>query len=67
MSRKKAILFDLDDTLIVEWKSAEASFIETVAGSAIPVDPHEFLSVIRQVARTYGKIPGLKNKTEFSG
>jgi len=52
------ILFDLDDTLIVEWESAEKSFIETLEQSDIQVDKTEFLKVIRKQAKeNWYKLP----------
>jgi len=45
------ILFDLDDTLIVEWKSAEESFIETISQTNYPVNADEFVKTIRETAR----------------
>jgi putative hydrolase of the HAD superfamily len=45
------ILFDLDDTLIVEWKSAEESFIETISRIDYPVNADEFIKTIRETAR----------------
>ena len=47
----EAILFDLDDTLIVEWKSAEESFIETIGQIDSHVNADEFLKTIREQAR----------------
>jgi putative hydrolase of the HAD superfamily len=45
------VLFDLDETLIVEWKSAEESFIETISGINYPVNPDEFVKAIKEKAR----------------
>jgi putative hydrolase of the HAD superfamily len=45
------ILFDLDDTLIVEWKSAEESFIDTIGLIDNNIDPDEFVKIIREQAR----------------
>ena len=45
------VLFDLDDTLIVEWKSAEESFIETISQTDYPVNADEFVRAIRETAR----------------
>lgn len=45
------ILFDLDDTLIVEWKSAEESFIETISQADFAVNADEFVRAIRETAR----------------
>jgi putative hydrolase of the HAD superfamily len=45
------ILFDLDDTLIVEWKSADESFTETISRINDPIDPDEFIKTIRETAR----------------
>ncbi len=46
-----SILFDLDDTLIVELKSAEESFIETVSQIDYDIDTGEFLKCIREQAK----------------
>jgi len=45
------ILFDLDDTLIVEWKSAEESFIETILQLDSKIDTDIFLNTIRDEAK----------------
>jgi putative hydrolase of the HAD superfamily len=45
------LLFDLDDTLIVEWKSAESSFIQTIVQSGYSIDPADFVKTIRAQAR----------------
>lgn len=47
----KAILFDLDDTLLVEWNSARQTFIETISGLEPALDKEEFVSAIREEAR----------------
>jgi putative hydrolase of the HAD superfamily len=52
------ILFDLDDTLIVEWKSAEESFLETIDQLNFQIDKIEFLKIIRKQAReNWYKLP----------
>lgn len=45
------ILFDLDDTLIVEWTSAEESFIETILQIDSQIDTEKFLKTIREEAK----------------
>jgi FMN phosphatase YigB (HAD superfamily) len=45
------ILFDLDDTLIVEYQSAEDSFVETIKLLDSPIDTGDFLQTIRKQAR----------------
>lgn len=49
----KVLLFDLDDTLIVEKESAEKSFIETskLVEETYEIDASEFSNTIRQQAR----------------
>jgi putative hydrolase of the HAD superfamily len=49
----KAVIFDLDDTLLVEVASAEAAFIDTcrLAQDKYGLDPHEFHTVLRQKAK----------------
>jgi putative hydrolase of the HAD superfamily len=52
------LLFDLDDTLIVEWGSAEESFLETIDQLDFQIDKIEFLEVIRKQAReNWYKLP----------
>ncbi len=51
MNHVNAILFDLDDTLIVELDSARASFIETIQSLDSGIDKEEFVKVIREEAR----------------
>lgn len=50
----KAILFDLDDTLLVEVASADAAFLATctLAKTKYGVDPEVFHRLLRQEART---------------
>jgi len=45
------LLFDLDDTLIVEYKSVDESFIETISQIENKIDPIEFIKNIREQAR----------------
>jgi len=51
--RPEAIIFDLDDTLVVEEASAEAAFIETsaLAEEKYGVDPAALHATVRQVCR----------------
>lgn len=52
------VLFDLDDTLIVEWKSAEESFIETIGQIDHKIDIDEFIKTIRgQAKELWYKLP----------
>jgi putative hydrolase of the HAD superfamily len=52
------ILFDLDDTLIVEWRSAEDSFIETIRQIDSQIEIDEFVKTIRQQAKElWHKLP----------
>lgn len=52
------ILFDLDDTLILEWKSAEESFIETISMVDHTIDPDDFVKTISEKARElWHKLP----------
>ena len=51
MNKIKAVLFDLDDTLIIEWKSAEESFIETISLINKEFGNQQFVSIIREEAR----------------
>jgi len=54
----ETILFDLDDTLIVELESAQESFIETIAQLDPQIDKNEFLSAIRKQAKeNWYKLP----------
>jgi putative hydrolase of the HAD superfamily len=45
------LLFDLDDTLIVELKSAEESFLETISQLDAQINAGEFLNAIQKQAR----------------
>jgi|GEM_PF-6869847 len=45
------ILFDLDDTLIVELKSAEESFAETIRQIDSQINVDEFVKTIRKQAK----------------
>jgi putative hydrolase of the HAD superfamily len=49
----KTLIFDLDDTLVVEEASAEAAFIETgeLARARYGLDPHTLHTTLRQVCR----------------
>ncbi len=47
----KCILFDLDDTLLIEWKSAEKSFLETIELVDHIIDKSSFVQIIREEAR----------------
>lgn len=49
----KAVIFDLDDTILVEMASAEAAFIDTckLAQDKYGLDPHAFHTVLRQKAK----------------
>jgi putative hydrolase of the HAD superfamily len=49
----QTLLFDLDDTLIVEWKSAEECFIETMKLSGLQIDANEFVKTVRDQAREH--------------
>jgi putative hydrolase of the HAD superfamily len=51
MNKIKAILFDLDETLLVEWDSARHSFIETIKRIDSGIDENEFVKAIREEAR----------------
>jgi putative hydrolase of the HAD superfamily len=51
MNTIKAILFDLDETLLVEWKSAEEAFGDTIALLDCSIDKEEFVRVIRAAAK----------------
>jgi putative hydrolase of the HAD superfamily len=50
-NRIDTILFDLDDTLIVERKSAEESFIETISQIDLKINIDDFLIAIRKQAK----------------
>ena len=57
----KAVIFDLDDTLVVEEASAEAAFVAAskVAQEKCGIDPEDFNSTVRQKARElWHKSPG---------
>jgi putative hydrolase of the HAD superfamily len=57
----RTILFDLDDTLIVELESAEESFIETIVQADQNIDKVEFLKSIRNQARdNWYKLPTIE-------
>lgn len=49
----KAIIFDLDDTILVEVASAEAAFIDTcrLAQDKYGLDPYEFHTILRKKAK----------------
>lgn len=51
MKNIKAILFDLDETLIIEWKSAEQSFRDTIEFLDHKIDKNDFVRVIRAEAK----------------
>jgi len=51
MNQYKAILFDLDDTLLVERDSARDSFIEIIKSFDLGIDENEFVRIIREEAR----------------
>ena len=51
MKNVKAIVFDLDDTLLVEKNSARESFIETISSINFKADKEEFVGVIKEEAR----------------
>jgi len=51
MDEVKAILFDLDDTLLVEKNSTRDSFIATISSMEPEIDNDEFVKVIREEAR----------------
>jgi putative hydrolase of the HAD superfamily len=54
----KTILFDLDDTLIVERKSAEESFRETIASTKIKLDYDLFAeSIFKTAKEEWYKLP----------
>ncbi len=46
-----AILFDLDDTLMVEWNSARDSIVESIALLSEPVNEDKFVQIIIEEAR----------------
>jgi putative hydrolase of the HAD superfamily len=45
------LLFDLDDTLMIEWKSAQESFIETARLANLNTDSELFVKTVREQAR----------------
>jgi putative hydrolase of the HAD superfamily len=47
----ETILIDLDDTLIIEYGSADASFAETITGAGLNIDTRQFTETIRGKAR----------------
>ncbi len=51
MNNTRTVLFDLDDTLLVEWKSARDSFIKTISIIDIEIDKEEFVKTIREETR----------------
>ncbi len=51
MESIKTILFDLDDTLIVEQNSAKNTFIETISNLDNAIDKEKFVKTIREEAR----------------
>jgi putative hydrolase of the HAD superfamily len=51
MNKITTLLFDLDDTLVVEWKSAERSFIETIQRLDGKINHDDFVRTIREKAR----------------
>lgn len=54
----ETILFDLDDTLIIERKSAEESFIETISQINYPIDIDKFIkTVLEQAKELWYKLP----------
>ena len=60
MNDLTTILFDLDDTLIIEWDSARNTFIETVSDLDIS-NKNEFVSIIREEARLlWYKLPTIE-------
>src|SRR4030042_1847321 len=50
-NKADTILFDLDDTLIVELKSAEESFLETISQLDAQINADEFLRTIQKQAK----------------
>lgn len=50
-NKTDTILFDLDDTLIVELKSAEDSFLETISQLDSQINADEFLRTIQKQAK----------------
>ena len=50
----KALIFDMDDTLVVEKASAEAALLQTceLAKARHGVEPHDLLASVRQTCRT---------------
>lgn len=54
----ETLLFDLDDTLIIEWKSAEESFIETISQIDTSIGIDKFLKTITEKAKElWHKLP----------
>ena len=51
MNNIKTVLFDLDETLIIEWDSARNSFIETINSLGAGIDENNFIKTIREEAR----------------
>jgi len=51
MKSIQAILFDLDETLIMEWKSAEQAFFETIESFDHKINKNEFVKTIRAEAK----------------
>jgi putative hydrolase of the HAD superfamily len=49
----KALIFDLDDTLVVEQASAEAAFLETceLAKTKYGINPQELNITVRNICR----------------
>jgi putative hydrolase of the HAD superfamily len=51
MDEIKLLLFDLDETLIVEWNSARESFMDVLNHFDFDINKDEFVKVIREKAR----------------
>jgi putative hydrolase of the HAD superfamily len=51
MKKLNSILFDLDETLIMEWKSAEQAFFETMGLFDHRINKNDFVKVIRTEAK----------------
>lgn len=51
----KALVFDMDDTLVLEVPSAEAAFIETckLAEKEYGLDPHDLHQTVRETCRSF--------------
>jgi len=51
----KALIFDMDDTLVVEEASAEAAFLETCALAKVRygIDPRDLHATLRETCRTF--------------